>query len=31
MREVCQPKTPHTFGGLSVYRIDANGTFDVPS
>jgi hypothetical protein len=25
------PKTPLTFHGLSVYRVDANGTFDFPT
>jgi cyanophycinase len=29
--EACQPKTPLTFHGLSVYRVDASGTFDFPT
>jgi cyanophycinase len=29
--ETCQPKMPLTFQNLSVYRVDANGTFDFPS
>jgi cyanophycinase len=29
--QVCQSKTPLTFLDLSVYRVDASGTFDLPS
>ncbi len=29
--EACQPKTPLTFRNLSVYRVDASGTFDIPT
>ena len=27
--QVCQPKTPLTYTGISVYRIDSTGTFDL--
>ena len=27
--QVCQPKTPLTYQGISVYRIDATGTFNI--
>jgi len=27
--QVCQPKTPLTYQGVSVYRINASGTFDL--
>ncbi len=29
--QVCQPKTPLTFRDLSVYRVDASGTFNLPA
>ena len=27
--QVCQPKTPLTYDNVSVYRIDASGSFDL--
>ena len=29
--QICQPKTPLTFRDLSVYRVDASGSFDLPA
>lgn len=29
--QVCQPKTPLTFRDLSVYRVDASGSFNLPA
>src|SRR5438477_3306548 len=28
--EVCQPKTPLTYQNITIYRIDASGSFDLP-